>query len=48
MFFDFVMVVLPSGIRPYLTLEDREVKRWLGKCRPWAYSDLIKSKLHGP
>ena len=26
MFFDFVMVVLPSGIHPDLTLEDREVK----------------------
>ena len=47
MFFDFVMVVLPSGIRPDLTLEDREVKWRLGKCRPRAYSDLIKSDLPG-
>ena len=41
------MVVLPSGIRHDLTLEDKEVKRWLGKCRPRAYSDLIMSNLHG-
>ena len=34
--------MLPSGIRPDLTLEDKEVKRQLGKCRPRAYSDLIK------
>ena len=45
--FDFVMVVLPSGIRPDLTLEDREVKRRLGKCRSRASSDLIKSDLLG-
>ena len=36
------MVALPSGIRPDLTPEDREVKRQLGKCRPRAYSDMIK------
>ena len=41
------MVVLPSGIRPDLTPEDREVKQWSGKCHPWAYSDLIKSDLLG-
>ena len=41
------MVVLPSGIRPDLTPEVREVKRQLGKCRPHAYSDLIKSDLPG-
>ena len=41
------MVALPSGIRPDLTLEDREVKRQLGKCRPRAYSDLIKSDILG-
>ena len=41
------MVVLPLGIRPDLTLEDREVKRRLGKCCPQAYSDLIKSNLPG-
>ena len=42
------MVALPLGIRPDLTLEDKEVKRQLGKCRPWAYSDLIKSEISGP
>ena len=41
------MVALPSGIRLDLTPEDREVKRQLGKCRPWAYSDLIRSNIHG-
>ena len=41
------MVALPSGIRPDLTLEDREVKRQLGKCRPRAYSDLIRSDIPG-
>ena len=41
------MVVLPSGIRPDLTLEDREVKRWLGKCYPRAYSDLIRLDIPG-
>ena len=41
------MVVLPSGIRPDLTLEDKEVKRRLGKCRPRAYSDLIRSDIPG-
>ena len=41
------MVVLPSGIRPDLTPEDREVKRQLGKCHPRAYSDMIKSDIPG-
>ena len=41
------MVVLPLGIRLDLTPEDKEVKWRLGKCRPWAYSDLIKSDLPG-
>ena len=41
MFFDFALVAWPSGIRPYLTLEDKELKRQLGKCCPRAYSDLI-------
>ena len=45
MFSDFVMVVLPSGIRPDLTPEERKEKLRLGKCRPRAYSDLIKSDL---
>ena len=39
------MVALPSGIRPDLTPQDREVKRQLGKCRPRAYSDLIRSDI---
>ena len=39
------MVVLPSGIRPKLTLEDRKVKRRLGKCCSRAYSDLIRSDI---
>ena len=39
------MVVLPSGIRPNLTPEDREVKRRLGKYHPQAYSDLIRSDI---
>ena len=34
--------MLPLGIHPDLTLEDREVKRHLGKCRPWAYSNLTR------
>ena len=41
------MVLLPSSVCPDLTPEDREVKRRLGKCRPWAYSELIKSNLPG-
>ena len=36
------MVALLSGIHPDLTPEDKEVKRHLGKCRPRAYSDLIR------
>ena len=39
------MVALLSGIRPGLTLEDREVKQQLGKCRPRAYSNLIRSDI---
>ena len=41
------MVVLPSGIHPNLTHEDREVKLRLGKCRPRAYSDLIRLDIPG-
>ena len=37
--------MLLSGIHPDLSLEDREVKRHLGKCRPQAYSDLIMSDI---
>ena len=39
------MVALPSGIRLDLTPEDREVKWQLGKFRPRAYSDLIRSDI---
>ena len=42
------MVALPLGIRPDLTPEDREVKRQLGKCRPRAYSYLMRSDIPGP
>ena len=41
------MVALLSGIRPDLTPKDREVKCQLGKCRPRAYSDLIRSNIPG-
>ena len=41
------MIALPSGFYPDLTLEDRGVKRQLGKCRPWAYSDMIRSNIPG-
>ena len=41
------MVTLPSGICLNLTPKDREVKRQLSKCRPRAYSDLIKSDIPG-
>ena len=41
------MVALSSGIRLDLTPEDREVKRQLGKCLPWAYFDLIRSDIPG-
>ena len=42
------MVALPSGIRPDLTPEDKEVKRKLGKCHPRAYSDLIRLDIPDP
>ena len=41
------MVALISGIHPDLTPKDREVKQQLGKCRPRAYSDLIRSDIPG-
>ena len=37
--------MLPSGIRPHFTPEDRKVKWQLGKCLPRAYSDLIRSNI---
>ena len=39
--------MLSLGIRPDLTLEDKEVKRQLGKCRPWLHSNLIRSDIPG-
>ena len=41
------MVALPSGIRLDFTPKDKEVKRQLGKCRPLAYSDLIRLDIPG-
>ena len=34
-----------SGIRPDLSLENRDVKRKLAKCLPHAYSELIRSDI---
>ena len=42
------MVALPSGIRPDLSYEDKEVKQRLVKCLPRAYSELIRSDIPGP
>ena len=39
------MVAFLSSIRHDLTLENKEVKRQLGKCHPRAYSDLIRSDI---
>ena len=36
-----------SGIRPDLSLEDRDVKQKLAKCLPRAYSELIRSDIPG-
>ena len=36
-----------SGIRPNLSLEDRDVKQKLAKCLPRAYSELIRSNILG-
>ena len=41
------MVVLPSGIRPDLSLEDKEVKQQLAKCLSRVYSELIRSDIPG-
>ena len=40
--------MLPSGIRPNLSSEDKEVKQQLAKCLPRAYSELIRSDIPGP
>ena len=39
--------MLLSDIHPDLTLDDKEVKRQLGKCHPRAYSDMIRSDIPG-
>ena len=36
-----------SGIRPYLSPEDKVVKRKLAKCLPRTYSELIRSDIPG-
>ena len=40
--------MLPSGIRPDLSSEDKEVKQELAKCLPWVYSELIRSDIPRP
>ena len=40
--------MLPSGIHPDLSFEDKEVKRQLAKCLPWLYSELIRSDIPEP
>ena len=40
--------MLPSGIRPDLSSEDKEVKQQLAKCLPLVYSKLIRLDIPGP
>ena len=40
--------MLPLGIRPDLSSEDKKVKRQLAKCLPRAYSELIRSDIPRP
>ena len=40
--------MLPSGIRPDLSSEDKEVKQQLAKCLPRVYSELIRSDIPEP
>ena len=40
--------MLPSGIRPDLSYEDKEVKRQLAKCHPQVYSLLIRLDIPEP
>ena len=40
--------MLPLGVRPDLSSEDKEVKQQLAKCLPRVYSKLIKSYIPGP
>ena len=44
---DIALVAWPSGARPDLSPEDKEVKRKLVKCVPRAYSELIRSDIPG-
>ena len=40
--------MLPSGTRPDLSFEDKEVKRKLAKCLPLVYSELIRPDIPKP
>ena len=40
--------MLPSGIHPDLSFEDKEVQQQLAKCLSRAYSELIRSYIPGP
>ena len=40
--------MLPSGIRPDLSSEDKEVNQQLAKCLPRVYSEMIRSDIPGP
>ena len=40
--------MLPSGIRPDLSSEDKEVKQQLAKCLPRVYSEMIISNIPEP
>ena len=40
--------MLPSSICPDLSSRDEKVKQQLAKCLPRAYSELIRSYIHGP
>ena len=40
--------MLPSGIRPDLSSEDKEVKQQLAKCLSWVYFELIRLDIPGP
>ena len=48
MFSNFSLVVWSLAIFPGLSPEDEEVKRKLAKCRPWVYSELIRSNIPRP
>ena len=40
--------MLPLGIHPDLSSEDKEVKQQLAKRLLWVYSELIRSDILGP